>query len=306
VSKPNITVVGDLILDRYLIGDTTKLNPEQPGVVIRVDREENRLGGAAAVAMLASSMGANVTLAGAVGRDEAGRRLRQLIDEHGIKPHVWTSNRPTTWKQRIVTRGQLHPDRCDFETTTPIEPDIERHLADAPLGDMLLISDYGKGVCTTGLLAALVSRVNEANIPILVDPARGRDWCDYGQVTLIKANWIEATEQLENTCDDPQEAARILSARHSCAVVITLGERGLVGSECDGNTWHLPAVPTDVHDVCGAGDTVLAAIGIGLASGATIYESCKVAIEAAAVQVAALGVESGDDSRPSARHDVAR
>lgn len=111
--KPHITVVGDLILDRYLIGDATKLNPEMPGVVIRVDKEDDRLGGAAAVAMLAAGFGAKMTLVGVVGDDEPGDRLRELLDAHGIESHVWVDLRPTTWKQRIVARGQLRPDRCD-------------------------------------------------------------------------------------------------------------------------------------------------------------------------------------------------
>ena len=112
--RPHITVVGDLILDRYLIGDATRLNPEQPGVVIRVDKEEDRLGGAAAVAMIAAGLGARVTLAGVVGRDDPGRRLQELIADHDIEPHLWIDERPTTWKQRIVARGQLRPDRERF------------------------------------------------------------------------------------------------------------------------------------------------------------------------------------------------
>ncbi|GIW83174.1 MAG: hypothetical protein KatS3mg105_4981 [Gemmatales bacterium] len=113
-------------LDRYLIGDATKLNPEQPGVVIRVEKEEDRLGGAAAVAMIAAGFGARVTLAGVVGRDEPGRRLQQLISDHGIEPHLWTDDRPTTWKQRIIARGQLRPDRCDREVTTAISDHAAR------------------------------------------------------------------------------------------------------------------------------------------------------------------------------------
>ena len=94
--RPHITVVGDLILDRYLIGDVTKLNPEQSGVVIRVDKEEDRLGGAAAVAMIVAGLGARVTLGCVIGRDEPGDRLRRLLDAQGIEPHLWIDDRPTT------------------------------------------------------------------------------------------------------------------------------------------------------------------------------------------------------------------
>jgi bifunctional ADP-heptose synthase (sugar kinase/adenylyltransferase) len=123
--RPHITVIGDLILDRYLIGDVTKLNPEQSGVVIRVDKEEDRLGGAAAVAMIVAGLGARVTLGGVIGRDEPGDRLRRLLDAQGIEPHLWIDDRPTTWKQRIVARGQLRPDRCDREVTTPIRAAVK-------------------------------------------------------------------------------------------------------------------------------------------------------------------------------------
>lgn len=191
--RPHITVVGDLILDRYLIGDATKLNPEQPGVVIRVDKEQDRLGGAAAVAMIAAGLGVRVTLAGVVGRDDAGDRLRRLIVGHNIEPQLWIDDRPTTWKQRIVARGQIRPDRCDREVTTPIGDNAAQYLSAVALGDMLLVSDYGKGVCTSHLLQALGGRAQAANVSILVDPARGRAWSNYGQVTLIKANRVEAT-----------------------------------------------------------------------------------------------------------------
>lgn len=170
--RPHITVVGDLILDRYLIGDAAKLNPDQPGIVIRIDKEEDRLGGTAAVAMIAAGLGARVTLAGVIGRDDPGERLQKLIGSHNIEPHLWVDNRPTTWKQRIVARGQLRPDRCDREVTTPIGDHAARFLSAVPLGDVLLISDYGKGVCTHQLLDALNRYALAAGVPILVDPAR--------------------------------------------------------------------------------------------------------------------------------------
>jgi D-beta-D-heptose 7-phosphate kinase/D-beta-D-heptose 1-phosphate adenosyltransferase len=289
-SRPHITVVGDLILDRYLIGDATKLNPEQPGVVIRVDREEDRLGGAAAVAMIAAGLGARVTLAGVIGRDEPGDRLRRLVDTHGIEPHLWIEDRPTTWKQRIVTRGQLRPDRCDREATTPIGDHAARFLAAVPLGDMVLVSDYGKGVCTRSLLQALGDRSRAADVPILVDPARGRSWSDYGQVTLIKANWAEATEAVGNHDNRPLDLARRLADQFRCQVVVTMGRHGMVCAERDGATWYLPAEASEVRDVCGAGDTVLAALGTGMLNGDCLRRTCLVAASASREQVGRLGI----------------
>jgi len=288
--RPHITVVGDLILDRYLIGDATKLNPEQPGVVIRVDKEDDRLGGAAAVALIAAGLGARVTLAGILGRDEPGRRLQKLIADHDIEPHLWLDDRPTTWKQRIVAHGQLRPDRCDHEVTTPIGNDAARFVSAVPLGDIVLISDYSKGVCTRGLLRTLRSRVHDAGVPILVDPARSRNWSDYGRVALIKANQVEAT--VAAACENPRPLAlaKRLSDTHGCDVVITLGRHGLVCAERSGTAWHLPALPMEVRDVCGAGDTALATLGAAIARGATLREACAFAVRTAAEQVSEVGI----------------
>jgi D-beta-D-heptose 7-phosphate kinase/D-beta-D-heptose 1-phosphate adenosyltransferase len=288
--RPHITVVGDLILDRYLIGDATKLNPEMPGVVIRIDQEDDRLGGAAAVAMIAAGFGARVTLAGVVGNDEAGEKLRQLIDAYGIESHICTDDRPTTWKQRIVARGQLRPDRCDRESTAPIGREAEQFLSIVSLGDVLLVSDYGKGVLSRGLLETVGCRAHAAAIPILVDPARSRNWFDYGLVTLIKANLAEATEAWGSEKCHPVALANSLSEKHACHVVMTLGERGLICAELGTDPGHLPAVPVNARDVCGAGDTVMAALGVTLARGYSLPQACQCAAAAASQQVATLGI----------------
>jgi rfaE bifunctional protein kinase chain/domain len=285
--RPHITVVGDLILDRYLIGDATKLNPEQPGVVIRVEKEEDRLGGAAAVAMIAAGLGAHVTLAGVLGRDEPGRRLQKLIADHDIEPHLWFDDRPTTWKQRIIARGQLRPDRCDREVTTPIGDNASQFLSAVPLGDMLLISDYAKGVCPSGMLQVLGDRARAAGVPILVDPARGQEWSAYGQVQLIKANLEEATSREKPM---PLALARELSDTHRCDVVVTLGRYGMVCGERSEATWHLPAILTQVRDVCGAGDTVFASLAVAIVTGNSLREACRAAMRVAGQQVASLGI----------------
>ncbi len=240
--------------------------------------------------MLAAGFGAKVTLAGVVGHDEPGNRLRQLLDDHGIESHVWVDRRPTTWKQRIVTRGQLRPDRCDREVTTPVGDGAEQSLAEVPLGDILLVSDYGKGVCSRGLLESIGKRACDARIPILVDPARSRDWADYGQVSLIKANWAEATEAASCGNPRPLALARKLADAHACDVVITLGRHGMVCAESTGATRHLPATPTEVRDVCGAGDTVFAALAVALTTEMSLRDACRAAMVAAGRQVGAVGV----------------
>ena len=299
---PHITVVGDLILDRYLIGDATRLNPEMPGVVIRIEQEDDRLGGAAAVAMIAAGFGARVTLAGVLGNDEAGEKLRQLLHSHGIESHIWTDERPTTWKQRIVARGQLRPDRYDRESTELIGHEAEQFLSIVSLGDVLLVSDYGKGALPRGLLETLGRRARAASIPILVDPARSRNWSDYGQVTLIKANLAEATEAWDAVECPPMTLAKGHSERHACHVVMTLGDRGLVCAEQAKAPWHLPAVPVDARDVCGAGDTVFAALGVALARGWSLGQACQFAVVAASQQVATIGIKPPYCESPNSEH----
>jgi D-beta-D-heptose 7-phosphate kinase/D-beta-D-heptose 1-phosphate adenosyltransferase len=186
----------------------------------------------------------------------------------------------------------LRPDRCDREVTTPVSNDGERFLSSVPLGDILLISDYGKGVCTMGLLSKLVSRSRAAGIPVLVDPARSRCWSDYGQVTLIKANWAEAIEAAGVRNPRPLALARYLSDCHGCHVVVTLGGHGMVCAERDGRAWYLPAERVDVRDVCGAGDTVLAAIGAVALGGESVRGGCRFAASAAARQVEKVAISA--------------
>ncbi len=136
--------------------------------------------------MIASSLRAEVTLAGVVGSDVPGSQVQTLLKEHDVTPHLWVAkNRPTTTKNRFIVRGQLRPDRFDYEITSQITGDAVAYLASCPLGDALLIQDYGKGVCTNRLLRSLTSRARETNIPVLVDPTRSRDWYDYEGALIV-------------------------------------------------------------------------------------------------------------------------
>ena len=168
--------------------------------------------------------------------------------------------------------------------------DAETFLAAVPLGDLLLISDYGKGVCTHLLLKELVSRANAIGKPVLVDPARARAWSDYGPVTLIKANLAEAADELNAEQVAPIALATALSKKHRCQVVVTLGEHGLVCAELDQEPSHISAIPVDARDVCGAGDTVFAALGLRLAHQHTLTQACQFATAAAGDQVATIGI----------------
>lgn len=136
----------------------------------------------------------------------------------------------------------------------------------------------------------MVDPANEAGVPVLVDPARSLCWSDYGQVTLTKANWQEATEATGKNDASPLALARSLADKHGCHVVVTLGRHGMVCAEQERATWYLPAEPANVRDVCGAGDTVFAAIGAAMLGGAPLREACRFASVAAGRQVAARGI----------------
>lgn len=170
-------------------------------------------------------------------------------------------------------------DRCDHDVTVPIGDHAGR-----------FISSYSKDVCTRSLLRTLGSRVHDANIPIIVDPARYREWSDYSQFTLIKANWEEAKEAAGKYDARPLALARRLAVEHRCHIVVTIGRHGMVCAELDGTTWYLPAKATDVRDVCGAGHTVLAAIGVVMFDGDSIHKACQATVVAARQQVARVGI----------------
>jgi bifunctional ADP-heptose synthase (sugar kinase/adenylyltransferase) len=168
---------------------------------------------------------------------------------------------------------------------TTIGDHAARFLSAVPFGNIVLSPDYGIGVSTRSLLRILGARARDANVPILVDPARGQSWSDYGRVTLIKANWAEATEAAGNDEVRPLALARRLADVHGCHVVVTIGCHGMVCAERDDATWYLPAKATDVRDVCRTGDTVLATLGVGLARGGSLREYCTFAVMNAAKQV---------------------
>ena len=230
-------------------------------------------------------------MASVIGRDLPGGQVLDLLDDHAIAPYLWAdSTRPTTNKSRFILRGQLRPDRFDFESKTPIPGDAAKYLAACPIGDALLIQDYGKGVCKAPLLRSLLSQASAAGVPVLVDPARGRDWRDYDGCTVIKANRIEAAQALGcHVSDPPAMMARRLAIRQGCPVVVTAGEIGLWWS--DGQAVRrVPAVPVHVRDVCGAGVTVLATLGVVMATGGTFADGCRQAVRMAAEQVCHVGV----------------
>jgi rfaE bifunctional protein kinase chain/domain len=286
-----VLVVGDVMLDRYWFGEVGRISPEAPVPVVKIDRMQERPGGAANVARNAAALGARVSLLSVVGRDEAASRLKALLGEDGVAARFYTDpGIATTVKLRVIARSQQLV-RVDFETAPSHEVlasklrDFERLLAGA---DVVILSDYGKGGLTH--IARMIRQARAAGIPVLVDP-QGDDYARYKGATLITPNRAEFREvagswKTENDLTRKAEALRReLKAE---ALLITRSEEGMTLYR-RGERLHVPAQAREVFDVSGAGDTVIATLGTMLGSGADLAEAVKVANRAAGIVVGKFG-----------------
>src|ERR1700678_3747561 len=203
LGSPRIAVVGDLILDRYVWGFAERISQEAPVPLLRADHREHRLGGAASVATMLRALGAQVRLIGGVGHDPEASVVRQMLREHEIDDRwvVSLDDRPTTLKERYIGRAQdRHPQqmiRVDYETRDPIPAMVEARLhAELPAAmewaDVILISDYGKGVCTPSLLRAIIDAGRTRGVKVLVDPIRSSDYGRYHGAHCMTPNRLEA------------------------------------------------------------------------------------------------------------------
>ena len=292
-----VGVVGDVMLDRFVVGRVTRISPEAPVPVVRFEREYARLGGAANVAQNLTALGAQVALVGVVGRDDAAARLRALLGESGIPAEglVADGARPTVEKVRVVTDRNQQVARIDYERDSDVEPDVERQLVErvnwaARGAHALLVSDYLKGAITRPIVEALL-RCKQASAPLVVDPKIPHLDC-YAGATLVTPNHHEAetaTHRRIATDEDARIAAQEFRRRARCeAVLVTRGEHGMWLSSEDGDG-GIPAVAREVSDVTGAGDTVVATAALALAAGATLAEAAILANHAAGVVVAKFG-----------------
>lgn len=303
--RQHILVLGDLILDRYTWGSAERVSPEAPTVVLRVDHVEVRLGGAAAVAGLLRGLGATVTLAGVVGGDGSGILLQKLLDDAGIDSHLVLvdASRPTTVKDRFLgcaphrTPHQIL--RVDQESIQPLGDDLTQTMITGLTESLtqsaaLLISDYAKGVCRPSLLRQAITAASEHELPVIVDPARGRDYQHYRGATVIKPNRIEAelvTGMRIHQAADAWAAGERIRCDTGCdGVVVTLDRDGMAVVAAQEPPRMFPARVREVTDITGAGDTVLAVLGFALANGIGWEPAARLAIAAAGLQVERLGV----------------
>ena len=291
-----VLVIGDAMLDKFIVGRVTRISPEAPVPVVAFDHEMFRIGGAANVAHNIAALGGLATLIAVTGMDEGAAMLTSACRDSGIAPSlVGDSARPTTTKVRIVTDRNQQVSRIDYETDAEIADDVERRIlgeieTHASRATAIVISDYLKGCVTRRVVQAAVASA-APGVPVLVDPKIPHiDY--YAGTTLVTPNHHEA-EVATNTRirseDEARAAARQFRTRAQCAnVLMTRGDQGmwLLSDESEG---HLPSAAREVADVTGAGDTVIATMAVMLAAGATMSEAARLANEAAGLSVAKFG-----------------
>jgi len=291
VARTRILVVGDVMLDRYWFGDVERISPEAPVPIVKIVRTDERPGGAANVARNAAALGARTTLLSVTGADEAGATLERLLAADRVETSFHRDPAlSTTVKMRVVARQQQLL-RVDFETPPSNEvlatklADFDRLLASA---DLLILSDYGKG----GLahIATMIKRAKAAGKPVLVDP-KGDDWTKYRGATLITPNRGEFREVVGRWRDERDMAAKakaLLAELGIEALLVTRSEEGMSLYTAK-TTEHIPAVAREVFDVSGAGDTVIATLGVLIGAGARFPVAVRIANQAAGVVVGKLG-----------------
>ena len=301
-SLPNlkIAVIGDIMVDRYVFGDVSRISPEAPVPVNRVSSVKEVLGGAGNVASNLANLDCQVYLGGVAGDDDHGRMLQQLLDEDGVNTSgvLYEKNRSTITKMRILgDRQQMM--RLDFETIRPIDSDEERTLVnwlETLCNDGLqgiVISDYGKGVCTPSLLLHVFRLAKEHNVQTIVDP-KGSDWSKYNGATCITPNVKELGESVGYVVDNTDEAIitaakDVLTKLDIEYIVATRSAKGITVVAKDGRTWHNPATQQEVFDVSGAGDTVVSMMITCLTSKLSMRLALHIANGAAGIVVSKVG-----------------
>lgn len=286
-----ILVVGDVMLDRYWFGDVERISPEAPVPVVLVGTKDERLGGAANVAINASSLGAQLCLMGVVGNDEPGHTVENMLQTSGVRSRLLKDpNFPTTVKLRVIARQQQLV-RIDFEERpSPEQLTTKMELFEQEYGnhDVVLFSDYGKG--SLEHVAAMIALCKKAGKTTLVDP-KGDDYAKYAGASVLTPNRSEFKQVMGGWKTEAQltEKAQTLRERLSLgALLLTRSEEGMTLFTSDGS-FHVPAQAREVFDVSGAGDTVIATLACAVGSGMSLPDSVTLANKAGGVVVGKLG-----------------
>ncbi len=304
IGRPRLLVVGDLILDEYLRGEADRISPEGPVAVLRVPPRgpaaDRRLGGAANVANNLASLGAAIECVGVVGDDREGETVAGLLRSCGVGTRgvVSVGGRPTTHKQRILGQRDQQMLRVDREDPSDIDAATEEKLVGEirraiETADLVLVSDYAKGTVTARVAAAAIAAASERGVRVVVDP-KGRDYSKYRGASAVTPNRAEAEAAtgvpLGADAALEEAASRLIRDLRLEAAVITLGQDGIFARLRDGNVIRVPADARLVYDVSGAGDTVLAVVGLALAAGGDWETGIRLANCAAGIVVGRVGV----------------
>jgi len=289
--RAHVLVVGDAMLDRYWFGAVERISPEAPVPVVRVNREEERLGGAANVALNVKAVGAGATLLTVVGDDEPAGRLRRLLSEHGVRSLLGSDSKlRTIVKLRVIGRAQ-QLIRLDFESQPDHEvlalmlSDYQRVL---PEHDAVLFSDYGKGGLTH--IPRMIELARQAGKPVLIDP-KGSDYTRYAGATVITPNREELAQVIGAWSSEAQLHERAQALRRAQgfdAILLTRSGEGISLFDDAGHV-QVPAVAREVFDVTGAGDTVIAVLAVLLACGVGLREALPVVNRAGGIVVGKFG-----------------
>lgn len=294
-----VIVLGDLMLDRYLWGRVTRISPEAPVPVVEIDSEFVRLGGAANVANNVAALGAQPLAIGIIGADTAGEKVRQLFQEYNFSTAglIVDKSRCTTEKTRVIAHNQ-HVVRTDREVKTPISAEIFQAVLNCyqqllPQADAIIFQDYNKGLIFKELIEVVIRRARSYNKIITVDP-KFQNFFDYKQVTVMKPNKKEAEQTLGAQFQSPADviqAGRMIRTRLDCKnVLITLGEQGMCLVDAEDQSALIPTTARKVHDVSGAGDTVISVLTVALAAGLPIELAARFANFAAGLVCEEVGV----------------
>ncbi len=293
-SRASVVVVGDVMLDRYLFGGTSRISPEAPVPVVHVRQSEDRAGGAANVAVNLSRLAVNTTLLGIVGNDDEGTALEVALKGSSVDCHFTRlAGWPTITKTRVQSRGQqlirLDREEATQQGSDALTRELAGHLGKA---DAVVLSDYGKG----GLddVAAMIKRCRKAGVPVFVDP-KGRDFEKYRGATLLTPNQGEF-EAVAGPCASDAElvtkARAMLLQLDLSALLVTRSEKGMLLIDGNDEPEFLPTRALEVFDVTGAGDTVIAVMAAALASGESLKSAAQLSNLAAGLVVGKIGVAS--------------
>lgn len=289
-------VVGDLMLDKYIHGIVDRISPEAPVPVIKVDREEFRLGGAANVAHNVCSLGLEADLIGALGTDDAASRFERLCEQCGIELHASVGLQSTTVKARIIA-GKQQVARLDYEKFSANPEKLDRAVINLleqqlPNSALVILSDYAKGLLSDEVVRFVVKWCKKNGIHVLIDPKR-KDWETYHGASLLSPNFKEFNEaaggDLENEDSIIEKCGKELRAQFDLKyLLITRSEKGM-SLITESGCHHFPTVSREVFDISGAGDTAIATLGAALVKGYSFPEAVKLANKAAGIVIAKFG-----------------